>query len=317
MTTSNPELSIVLPVYNEESCLPSLIEEIVHVMQKLATEYEIIAVDDGSDDGSARELERLREKYPTLKIITLTRNFGQTAALSAGFHQARGPLILAMDADGQNDPADIEKFLAGMNEDVDLISGWRKQRAEKTLSKIWPSKIANWIIGKTSTVPLHDFGCTMKLYRKSYLDNVHLYGEMHRFIPIFVHFEGGKIDEIIVNHRMRKGGRSKYGLERIFKVLMDLVVILFFVSLRDKPIYLFGGIGCLEFLLGSAFVLTSIFFKIFGLYDFVSTPLPNMGMFLVVLGMLTALMGLLADLTMRTYYESQGKKPYRIKNISG
>lgn len=320
------DLSIVIPFYNEEECIIDLLNEIKEVMEKLPLNYEVIAIDDGSSDTTVEKLYGMLDNFPQLQVISLVRNYGQTAAISAGFHQSQGALVMPMDGDGQNDPHDIPKYLEAMTEDVDMVSGWRKNRSETEIRRTLPSKIANNIIRKLSKIEINDTGCTMKLYRYKHIKDVELYGEMHRFIPVYVLDVGGKIKEIEVNHRPRSGGQSKYGLERTFKVLMDLSLLSFFVSVRDRPIYLFGGIGFIEFILGSLIFLAAVVLKVMAVmridinayFGMPITPLPtlpNMGLFLMSMGVLTVLMGLLADLMMRTYYESQGKKPYRIKNI--
>ena len=316
MDSNSPKISIVVPLLNEQDNIGPLYEQITQTLTD-NDNYEIIFVDDGSSDDSFNILRRLQKADNRMRVIRFRKNFGQTAALAAGFAHARGSIIVAIDADLQNDPADIPKMIQKLEEGFDVVSGWRKKRHDNTITRLIPSKIANWLIAKITRVRLHDFGCTLKVYRKEVLDETKLYGEMHRFIPALASWNGASICEIVVNHRPRTAGAAKYGLNRTLKVVLDLITVKFLGSFSTKPIYIFGGLGVLS---GLASVVTGLAV----LYQkFISTThLPmNRNPLLVLTAMLVTttiqfiLMGLLAELLVRTYHESQNRATYVIKEI--
>ena len=307
-----PELSVVIPLYNEEANVEPLLTELFGVLRGLGRTYEVICVDDGSRDGTFAQLARLAQQEPALRAIRFRLNFGQTAAMSAGIEAARGSVIVPMDGDLQNDPADIAKLLARLDEGYDVVSGWRRDRQDKEFGRKLPSRIANRLISAISGVRLHDYGCSLKAYRRDVLRDVKLYGEMHRFIPIYASWQGARVTEMVVNHRARKAGKSKYGLNRTMKVLLDLFVVKFLASYATKPIHVFGGFGLFSWLCAACAVGWAVYYKVRGLKDFVQTPLPLLAVMFTLVGALSLLMGLLAELVIRTYYESQGKRPYLI-----
>ncbi len=308
------DLSVVIPFFNEEANVAPLFEELFSVLRELGLSFEVIAVDDGSRDGTFAALSQFAARERSLRVIRLRRNFGQTAAMSAGIEGARGAVIVPMDGDLQNDPADIGKLLAKLDspQRYDVVSGWRQDRQDKQLGRKLPSRIANWIISAISGVRLHDYGCSIKAYRREVLKGVRLYGEMHRFIPIYASWQGARVSEMVVNHRPRRAGSSHYGLGRAGKVLLDLVVVKFFASFATKPIYLFGGFGLISLLGAAGTFVWALAYKILGWKDFVETPLPLFTVLLALVGVLSLLMGLLAELVIRTYYESQNKRPYSV-----
>ncbi len=308
-----PRLSVVIPVYNEEEGIEPLLAAIRDALEDIEGGYEVVLVDDGSTDRSANLLESAAKEDPHLKVIILRRNFGQTAALAAGFDYARGAIIVAMDADLQNDPHDIPKLLAKLDEGYDVVSGWRKDRKDKWLTRLVPSRIANWLISRITGVRLHDYGCTLKAYRREVLEGVHLYGEMHRFIPALVAMVGGSVVEVPVKHHPRRFGRSKYGLARTVKVVLDLVTVKFLSAYSTKPIYLFGGTGL--GLLAGAFLsgTAAVVMKLAGFKTFTRNPLTLLTVALAILAAQFLLMGLLAEMITRTYHESQGKPIYVVK----
>jgi glycosyltransferase involved in cell wall biosynthesis len=316
--TLPPDVSVVIPVYNEEMNIKPLLDELFFELRKLGKTYEVITVDDGSRDRTFEQLTAFAAQESALRVIHFRRNFGQTAAMSAGIEAARGQVIIPMDGDLQNDPADIPKLLATLDgkgpdgETYDVVSGWRKNRQDKEFGRKLPSRIANRMISSISGVRLHDYGCSLKAYRREVLADVKLYGEMHRFIPIYASWQGARVTEQVVNHRARRAGVSKYGLGRTGKVILDLMVVKFLASFTTKPIYLFGGFGLVAMLLAVLCFGGAAAYKLLGLKDLVETPLPLMGVFFALSGMLGLLMGLLAELVIRTYYESQGKRPYLI-----
>jgi glycosyltransferase involved in cell wall biosynthesis len=316
------DLSVVIPLFNEEANVENLLTELLDALKALQCSFEVIAVDDGSRDGTFAALSAFALRQPALRVIRFRRNFGQTAAMSAGIEAARGAVIVPMDGDLQNDPADIQRLLAkldgeavcpdGKPERFDVVSGWRKNRQETQWGRKLPSRMANWLISVLSGVKLHDYGCSIKAYRREVLQGVRLYGEMHRFIPIYASWQGARVTEMVVNHRQRQAGVSKYGLGRTWKVLLDLLVIKFLASFATKPIYVFGGFGLISLLCGLGTFVWALVFKLSGQKDFVETPLPLLTVLFVLVAVLSLLMGLLAELVIRTYYESQNKRPYLI-----
>ena len=307
-------LSLIIPVYNEEENLPLLYTSIDQTLTPLNDTWEVIFVDDGSRDGSFDVLRSLVEKDPEhVRVLSFRRNFGQTAAIAAGLDHACGEIIVLLDADMQNDPADIPMLLAKLDEGYDLVSGWRKERKDNRLTRTIPSNLANGLISWTTGVHLHDYGCTLKAYRRDVLEGFRLYGEMHRFIPVFAHAVGAKIAELPVHHHARKFGKAKYGLERTIKVLLDLFTVKFLLSYSSKPIYLFGGAGALLMGFG-ALDLVFLFIRrtFFGTPVFTS-PLLQIGVMFFIMGFQSILMGLIAELLARTYHESQQKPTYTLR----
>lgn len=306
-------LSVIIPFYNEEEGVEHLFHKLFSVLESCGMSYEIIAVNDGSTDATLAKLLVLAEHRPLLRVLDFARNEGQTAALQAGFDNAQGKIIIPMDADLQNDPADIPRLVEKLNGGWDVVSGWRKDRKDSELKRNLPSRIANWIISKVSGVRLHDYGCTLKAYRRSILEDVRLYGEMHRFIPIYASWNGAKVTELSVAHHPRTFGSSKYGMERTIKVLLDLLVTCFLDRYLRKPIYIFGGFGI--FLLFISFICALFAFglKLAGSASLVQTPLPLISVMTFSVGISSILMGLLAEVTTRTYFESQGKPPYKLR----
>jgi glycosyltransferase involved in cell wall biosynthesis len=309
-----PQLSVVVPLLDEEENLPTLYRQIRRVLDG-RYEYEILFVDDGSTDGSFRILKDLHASDPRIRIIRFRRNFGQTAALSAGFAHARGEVVVAMDADLQNDPADIPMLLAKLDEGYDVVSGWRKKRQDKALTRRLPSKIANWVISKITEVKLHDYGCTLKAYRREVLAEMRLYGEMHRFIPALANWSGARVTECVVHHRPRTAGKAKYGLERTLKVVLDLITIKFLGSFSTKPIYVFGGLGLFTGLMSLLFAWLVVYAKLARGEDMSGNPLLLLTAVLMITTVQFILMGLLAELLVRTYHESQNRPTYVIREV--
>jgi glycosyltransferase involved in cell wall biosynthesis len=306
------DISVVIPLYNEEANVGPLLDELFAALTALGRSFEVICVDDGSRDGTFAALSAYAAREGGLRVIRFRRNFGQTAAMSAGIEAARGQVIVPMDGDLQNDPADIGKLVARLDRGFDVVSGWRKERRDVEFGRKLPSRIANKLISSLSGVPLHDYGCSLKAYRRDVLSGVKLYGEMHRFIPIYASWQGARVTEMVVNHRPRRAGTSKYGLWRTIHVVLDLLVVKFLASYATKPIYVFGGFGMLSILAAVGAFLWALYYKLRGLKDFVATPLPLVTVMFTLVGALSLLMGLLAELVIRTYYESQGKRPYLI-----
>ncbi len=310
---AKPKLSIIIPLYNEEENIDILYRNIMEVMQKEGYDYEIILIDDGSSDHTPEKINRLAKQDSKVKAIYFRRNFGQTSALMSGIDHATGDILIPMDGDNQNDPNDIPRLLEKINEGYDVVSGWRKNRKDKKLTRILPSKIANSIISKVGGVKLHDYGCTLKAYKREILKPVRLYGEMHRFIPIFAAWQGAKVTEIEVNHHPRKFGTTKYGLNRTFKVLLDLVFIVYRERYFKNPIYFFGGFGLINIMLSALSFFVMIYFKFWGGKSFVQTPLPILTMLFFLVGILSLFFGLIAEMQMRTYYEAQDKSAYLVR----
>jgi glycosyltransferase involved in cell wall biosynthesis len=310
-----PSISVIIPVYNEGQNISSLYEKLASVLGRIAKDYEVIFVDDGSSDDTLTQLRSISQKDPQVRVLVFSRNFGQTAALSAGIDSSRGRIIIPMDGDLQNDPEDIAPLLQKFEEGYDVVSGWRKNRKDPFFSRRLPSVIANRVISVLGGVHLHDYGCTMKAYRRDILKNIRLYGEMHRFIPIYAHWIGARVAEIPVHHHSRKFGTSKYGISRVIKVILDLMVVKFLLSYSQKPIYVFGGLGILMIIGAILSGVYALYLKFFEGTSFILTPLPLLCVLLAVLGSLSILMGFLAEILTRTYYESQGKPTYQIKEV--
>lgn len=309
-----PHLSVVSPLLNEQENIKPLYDQITETLAG-KYEYEIIFIDDGSTDKSFEVLAELQKADPHVRVIRFRKNFGQTAALSAGFKHSRGEIIVALDADLQNDPADIPKMIDKLNEGFDVVSGWRKKRHDKLITRLIPSKMANWLISRITGVRLHDNGCTLKAYRKEVLDATNLYGEMHRFIPAHASWSGAKIAEMVVNHRPRIAGEAKYGLARTWKVILDLITVKFLGSYSTKPIYIFGGLGLLSTLGAFIFGMIVIYQKLARGADMSDNPLLILTAVLILSMIQFILMGLLAELLVRTYHESQNRPTYVIKEI--
>ena len=310
------DISVVIPVFNEEDNIPVLHEKLKAVLERLNKDYEVIYVDDGSTDRTLEILESLQRADSHVIVLSLRRNFGQTAAFAAGFDFARGDVIITMDADLQNDPEDIPKLLELIKE-YDLVSGWRKERKDPFFSRRLPSMIANWLISKVTGVRLHDYGCSLKAYRKDIIKNLRLYGEMHRFIPAVASWYGVRVTEVPVKHHPRFKGRSKYGISRTFKVLLDLVTVKFLQSFSTKPIQFFGSMGLLSSLLGFFILLYLTFLKFLKGVSIGGRPLLILGVLLIVVGVQFVGMGLLGEMLVRVYHESQRKPIYVLKKIVG
>lgn len=312
------DLSIVVPVYNEEENIPLLYDALITVMTPLSITWEAVLVDDGSRDQSARLLEDLAQKYPEhFRAVLLRRNFGQTAAIAAGIDHSCGDVVILMDADLQNDPQDIPMMLEKINEGYDVVSGWRACRKDDFLTRTLPSKLANGLISWVTGVHLHDYGCTLKAYRREVITGYRLYGEMHRFIPVYANSVGAKILEVPVHHHPRKFGKAKYGLERTFKVVLDLFTVKFLSSYSNKPIYLFGGTGLVLVLLSGLVLLYLAIRRIFWGVPVLESPFFQMSTMIFILGFQSILMGLIAELQVRTYHESQDKPTYTVRKTVG
>ena len=315
VSTAPPTLSVVVLVFNEVESVAPLHEELIGVLDGLEIAYEVVYVDDGSRDGSTERLAQLTLKDPRIRVVSFRRNFGQTAAVQAGIDNARGEILVFMDGDMQNDPHDIPRLLQSMDAGYDVVSGWRKDRQDEA-SRVLPSRIANWIIARVTGVPLHDFGCTLKAYHRDVIRDVKLYGQMHRFIPVYASWVGARIVELPVNHRARAFGQSKYSLARTSRVLLDLMTVKLLGSYSTKPIYFFGfaafGLWALAFVLAAIVIIQ----KLLPPYPFAhNNPLLLLAVFFAIVGVQFILMGLLAELSIRTYHESQGKATYVVREV--
>lgn len=307
-------LSLIIPVYNEAEGLPLLAKSIEAALGSTYPQHEVIFINDGSTDGSLQVLRDLAAKNPKIKVIALRRNFGQTAAIVAGVDHATGDIIVPLDADLENDPADIPQLVSKLDEGYDIVSGWRKDRwANQRFTRRFTSQAANALISKVSGVHLHDYGCTLKAYRAGIIKGVRLYGEMHRFIPALAAWQGAAITEILVRYQPRRFGQSKYGLERVLKVVLDLVTLKFLNDYSAKPIYFFGKVGFWSFALGSITAVVAMYFKVTGQKDFVETPLPVLTALFFIVAVIFVMMGLLAELIMRIHHETQQKTTYVVK----
>jgi glycosyltransferase involved in cell wall biosynthesis len=310
-----PDVSVVVPIHNEVESLPHLLEAIASTLSATDLSYEIICVDDGSTDGSPRFLKEQAQIRNDLKAVILRRNYGQTAAMAAGFYYALGKAIVTLDADLQNDPADIPMLLAKLEEGYDLVNGWRKNRQDGALNRLLPSKIANWLIRRTTSVNIHDYGCSLKAYRAELVADMNLYGELHRFLPALAYIEGARITEMPVRHHARRFGRSKYGIWRTFRVLMDLLTILFMKKFLTRPMHVFGLWGLISMASGGAIGIYLTFVKFAFHQDIGDRPLLILAVLLLVTGVQLFCFGLLAELLMRTYHESQGRPIYRVREV--
>ncbi len=309
------DLSIVIPIYNEKQSINSLYKNLESVLPELDKSYEVILIDDGSMDETYDALLKIHQKNNAYKIIKFRRNFGQTAAMKAGFDYSRGDVVITLDADLQNDPADIPEMLDKLNNGYDIVSGWRKHRKDNTLIRNFPSAIANRIISTLTGVYLHDYGCTLKAYRKEVIKNLELYGEMHRYIPALASWIGVKIAEIPVRHHSRKFGKAKYGISKTIRVILDIMVVKFLLSYSQKPIQVFGLIGLITGAIGFIVTAYLTIMRIFFNQGLADRPLFILSIFMILLGIQLITMGLLAELIMRTYHESQNKSIYVVKEI--
>jgi dolichol-phosphate mannosyltransferase len=307
-------LSIIVPVYNEAASIPTLAERLLAALDAIGAPFEIILVNDGSADASQAALRAVAEQRREIKVVELKRNSGQTAAMMCGIDHATGDLIIPIDADLQNDPADIPALLAKIDEGYDVVSGWRRIRMDTEVGRDLPSRIANWLISLVSGVRLHDYGCTLKAYRREVLDGVRLYGEMHRFIPIYASWMGAKVTEIPVRHAPRAHGASHYGMERVLKVILDLIVVKFLDRHMMKPIYIFGGFGLLCLAISGLSLIGALYLKYADHVSLIQTPLPLLSVMTFVTGFMCILMGLISEMLMRTYFEAQGKTPYAVRS---
>lgn len=318
MTNHQPpilDVSVVIPIKDEVESLPLLLKAISSTLTDSKLNYEIICVDDGSRDGSAEFLKEQAQIRTDLKAVILRRNYGQTAAMSAGFHYAMAKVIVTLDADLQNDPADIPMLITKLDEGYDLVSGWRQNRQDGALNRLLPSKIANWLIRGATSVYIHDYGCSLKAYRAELVADMNLYGELHRFLPALAYIEGARITEVPVRHHARRFGQSKYGISRTFRVLMDLLTILFMKKFLTRPMHVFGMLGLISMVSGAGIGIYLTLVKLVFHVDIGNRPLLILAVLLLVTGVQLFCFGLLAELLMRTYHESQGRPIYRVREV--
>ena len=306
-------LSIIVPIFNEKDNIVLLSKKLFAVIKNYS--HEVIFINDGSTDGSEKIILSVIKKYKNYKLVNFKKNYGQTAAIQAGFDISKGKIIVAIDGDLQNDPADIPKLIKKVEAGYDVVSGWRKNRKDSSLLRVFPSKIANLIISKISGVVLHDYGCTLKAYKKEFIKGIKLYGEMHRFIPIYASWEGAKVTEIQVNHFERNSGKSKYGISRVPKVILDLIVIKFFDSLISRPIHLFGKLGFYLIILAFISSVYAVWLKLYKEISFILTPLPLLIIFFLLSGLICILLGIVAEIQARVYFQTKNNSSYKIKNV--
>ncbi|MFM5887948.1 MAG: glycosyltransferase family 2 protein [Dolichospermum sp.] len=309
------DVSVVIPIKDEVESLPLLLKAISSTLTASKLNYEIICVDDGSSDGSAEFLKEQAQIRTDLKVVILRRNYGQTAAMSAGFNYATAKVIVTLDADLQNDPADIPILITKLEEGYDLVSGWRQNRQDGALNRLLPSKIANWLIRTATSVYIHDYGCSLKAYRSELVADMNLYGELHRFLPALAYIEGARITEVPVRHHARRFGKSKYGISRTFRVLMDLLTILFMKKFLTRPMHVFGMLGLISMVSGAGIGIYLTLVKLIFHVDIGNRPLLILAVLLLVTGVQLFCFGLLAELLMRTYHESQGRPIYRVREV--
>ena len=314
MTNPNQLISIIIPVFNESESIGYLLDEVLNVMQNNKLNCELIVVNDGSNDNTSTVLDELTIKIKELSVISLRKNYGQTAAMSAGFDNSKGEIIITLDGDLQNDPNDIPKLISHINEGYDLICGWRYDRKDKLINRRIPSKIANKLIANVTGLKLHDYGCSLKAFKKEIVDDIKLYGELHRFLPVLANIEGAKIKEIKVNHRSRKYGSSKYGIDRTFRVLMDLLTVWFMTKFLTRPMYGFGFFGIISILLSLGMTSYLFIIKLLG-NDIGNRPMLMFALILGIAGVQLFSFGLLGELLIRTYHESQNRPIYRVRKI--
>ena len=314
MTNPNQLISIIIPVFNESESIGYLLDEVLNVMCSNKLNFEIVVVNDGSQDSTSNVLDELTIKIKELSVISLRTNYGQTAAMAAGFDNSNGEVVITLDGDLQNDPNDIPKLISHINEGYDLICGWRYERKDKLINRRIPSKIANKLIANVTGLKLHDYGCSLKAFKKEIVDDIKLYGELHRFLPVLANIEGAKIKEIKVNHRSRKYGSSKYGIDRTFRVLMDLLTVWFMTKFLTRPMYGFGFFGIISILLSLGMTSYLFILKLLG-NDIGNRPLLMFALILGITGVQLFSFGLLSELLIRTYHESQNRPIYRIRKI--
>jgi glycosyltransferase involved in cell wall biosynthesis len=307
------DISVVVPVLNEEESLPHLHQKLTEALAGSGYSYEIVVVDDGSTDRSFEIMCQLQRKDPHLRVVRFRRNYGQTAAFTAGFDRARGDVVITIDADLQNDPADIPALMVKMAEGYDVVSGWRVDRQDRFLDRRLPSILANRLIGWSTGVRIHDYGCSLKAYRREVLADVRLYGDLHRFIPALASAAGARVTEIPVRHYARRYGKAKYGLSRTFKVVLDILAVRFLMSFATRPIQIFGLLGLASFLVGTAMLAYLAVVRLFLLQPIGDRPLTLLGILLTMLGVQLVTTGLLAEIVTRTWYESQGKRIYTVR----
>lgn len=311
---SVPRISVIVPIYNEEQNIPILGKALFDVLDRLGSSFEIICVNDGSKDSSLERLRELAVLRAEFKIVDFRRNYGQTAAIMAGIDHAAGDIIVSIDADLQNDPEDIPELIAKLEDGNDVVSGWRRDRKDAAIRRNLVSRIANKLISGISGVHLNDYGCTLKAYRRDVIKGVRLYGEMHRFIPIYASWMGANVTQMPVRHHPRKFGKSNYGLERVVKVILDLIVVKFLDKHFVQPIYLFGAFGITCMFVGTLAGLYAVFLRLFEGVSLIQTPLPLLSVFLISTGFISILLGLIAELLVRTYFESQGRSAYLVRD---
>ena len=314
MTNPNQLISIIIPVFNESESIGYLLDEVLNVMCSNKLNFEIVVVNDGSQDSTSNVLDELTIKIKELSVISLRTNYGQTAAMAAGFDNSNGEIVITLDGDLQNDPNDIPILISHINEGYDLICGWRYDRKDKLINRRIPSKIANKLIANVTGLKLHDYGCSLKAFKKEILDDIKLYGELHRFLPVLANIEGAKIKEIKVNHRSRKYGSSKYGIDRTFRVLMDLLTVWFMTRFLTRPMYGFGFIGIISILVSLGMTSYLLIVKMFG-EDIGNRPMLMFALILGIAGVQLFSFGLLSELLIRTYHESQNRPIYRVRKI--
>ncbi|ABB50674.1 glycosyl transferase, family 2 [Prochlorococcus marinus str. MIT 9312] len=314
MSNINQLISIIIPVFNESESIGFLLDEVISVMASHKFDFELIVVNDGSKDNTHRVLKHLTHKIQELSVISLRKNYGQTAAMSAGFDHSKGNIVITLDGDLQNDPNDIPKLISEINNGYDLICGWRFDRKDKLINRKIPSKIANQLIAQVTGLKLHDYGCSLKAFKKEIIDDIKLYGELHRFLPVLANIEGAKIKEIKVNHRSRKYGSSKYGIDRTFRVLMDLLTVWFMTKFLTRPMYGFGFIGIISILISLSMSSYLLIIKILG-EDIGNRPMLMFALILGIAGVQLFSFGLLSELLIRTYHESQNRPIYRVREI--